>query len=312
MSKTQIGDIKGFGIDMLQNIVYLVGLGYLGGSIMSISTDTNSLESIFPTNINELPYSGKITQDLHPNIIEYFLPMKSLGFPYTYYNKSDSRNVFLKQYCNWWVLTCMYTFIGIRKLLHKYFIFFSTCTTGCKRTIGFYVFPYILIYSVQYIFPLYAGLLTFIGSNFANDGKTVKHAFVFASSWLVGWAYPLVSSNPPTIGLMSLLLMPLCEIAGILATIYIHCPLWLLIMGCAYVYGFVVLFFSPFLPKGKGLYGVFCEVLHHTVSLSIFFIYLTILSARLRLTSSVSLGITIGGIIIALRLIFGKKKKNIP
>jgi hypothetical protein len=45
---------------------------------------------------------------------------------------------------------------------------------------------------------LYAGLLTFIGSNFANDGKTVKHAFVFASSWLVGWAYPLVSSNPPT------------------------------------------------------------------------------------------------------------------
>lgn len=312
MSKTQIGDIKGFSIDMLQNIMYLVGLGYLGGSIMSISTDTNSLESIFPTNMNELPYSGKPTLDLHPNIIEYFLPMKSLGFPYTYYDKSDSRNIFIKQYCNWWVLTCMYTFIAIRKLFQKYYVFFSTCTTGCKRTIGFYLFPYILIYSVQYIFPLYAGLLTFLGSNFANDGKTVKHAFVFGSSWLVGWAYPLVSSSPPTIGLMTFPLMIISEIMGVLATMYIHCPLWLLITGCAYLYGFAVLFFSPFLPKGKGLYGVFCEVLHHKVSLSVLFIYLTIMSAKTRLTSSVSLGIAIGGILIALSLIFSKKKKGTP
>ena len=90
---TQVGDLKGFTIEIIKNILYLIGVGYFGGSIMALSANKSFRDSTFPTDMSKLPYQlgqGEKNQDSDGNLIEYLFPMKSVSFPYNFLSDDTS------------------------------------------------------------------------------------------------------------------------------------------------------------------------------------------------------------------------------
>jgi hypothetical protein len=114
--KTPIGDIKGFFYEMIRNICFVMGIGYMGGSFTTLcQVNEITLESLFPTDIKNLPYFSK---DPTPATIkdgpwEYLFPMKHVGFPYNKINY-ESNSIYTDMF-NWFIYTLAFAFIKIRE-----------------------------------------------------------------------------------------------------------------------------------------------------------------------------------------------------
>jgi hypothetical protein len=301
--KTQVGDLKGFIIEIIKNILYLIGVGYFGGSIMAISTNKEFRDEAFPINTDKLPYQvGRGQEEVNgEGVLEYMFPMKRLGFPYSYLSKESDSVV--SEYKNWLIYTCIYSFSTIRLIFLKFYDICSHFTTGCKRTIGFYAFPYILIGFMGTIFPYLLFIIPFIGS---LSPKEINHPSIFTFSMFIGWLYPLYNKQP--IRFATLFIMILLQAIMFFTTIFIQLPWWGCIMAAVYVYSFVIVLFSPFLIK-DGLKHVFKEIGHHTQSLTLYFLYLTMYTSIKYLTQPISIGLGIGSLYVAYKVLFPKKTK---
>lgn len=302
--KTQVGDLKGFTIEIFKNILYLIGVGYFGGSIMALSANKSFRESTFPTDMSKLPYAvgqGEKEQDFNGDVLEYLFPMKSVGFPYNFLTKDTS--FITGEYRNWLIYTCMYSFSFLRQIFRKFFNFCSNFTTGCKRTFGFYLFPYLLIGLVSTLLPF---LIVFIPGLNSMWIKEIDYPVVFTFSICLGWLYPLYSN--PELNFTKPIVMILFQIIIGAVFFCIQLPVWVSIMGVLYLYSFAILFFSPFLIK-DGLKHVFFEIGQHKQSLTLYFLYLTITSSTRYLTSPITTGLMLGSLYVAYKVLFPKKNK---
>ena len=175
LSKTPLGNFSGFGKDLGRNMVYLLGIGYIGGSVSSICM-SDSLDRIFPVDLTKPPY----TQGTKPGL------MNSIkGFPYS--KKNLSPDGFIDEYLNWYIDTWIFTFSTIREL---YLDSASTLKEWCKNTLGslfvFYFIPYMLIYFSYYCIPVIAAILSVLGAFICTD-----KAYIFALSFIFSWFYTL-------------------------------------------------------------------------------------------------------------------------
>ena len=204
----------------------------------------------------------------------------------------------------WLIYTCMYSFSCLRSMFKQFFKFCSNFTTGCKRTLGFYLFPYLLIGIVTTLIPFIVVLIPPLNSLWV---KEINYPVVFTFSIFLGWLYPLYNSSE--LNFLKPLIMILFQIVIGAAFFFIQLPTWVAIMAILYMYSFAILFFSPFLIN-DGLKHVFSEMGHHKQSLTLYFLYLTINSSKKYLTNPITAGFTIGSLYVAYKVLFPKKNKK--
>jgi hypothetical protein len=302
--KTQVGDLKGFTIEIIKNILYLIGVGYFGGSIMALSSDKEFRNKMFPTDTSKLPYrlgEGQTPQESNGDILEYLFPMKSVGFPYNFLANVDEKKI-TTQYKNWMILTAMNSFSLLRLIFKKFYDFCSHFTTGCKRTIAFYLFPYILIGTVATLAPFLIVFIPVMASLWVSE---IKYSFIFTFSIFLGWTIPLYAGKP--IRFITLILMMIAQMIMFAVVLFIQLPYTVAMMSSLYVYCYVIILFLPFFMK-DGLKQVFSEISHHKQSLTLYFLYLTIMTARKYLLPPIVIGFMLGSLFVAYKVFFPKKK----
>jgi hypothetical protein len=293
MSKTPIGNVKGFTTEMVKNMMYVIGVGYMGGSIASMCKAGNEL---FPYDISKPPYAGPLSKGDEEDLLEYLWPMKSVGFPYsTMIHSGPSPS---SQYLKWLLETCAYSFSAIR------FFYAESAkigdTVGKKNVFGdlfrFYAIPYMLILIMPGI-PIGVFFMTVFASLYrAGDG----YGYMYALAPLTGWAYGFSLCNK-TITFGCLVTMCVIGMAGFMLPI-INIP-WLFVVTFAVtMYSYVILLLSPFLWTG-GLYKTFQEMKRHKLSLVLLFMFFTLRTANQYLTQQVSSGLFVGALYVLYTLI---------
>jgi len=289
-----IGNVKGFTMDMVKNILYVLGLGYMGGSIASMSKSGNEL---FPYDLSQPPYKGPLSTGDEEGLLEYLWPMKSVGFPYATMNQLGESNG--SQYLKWLLETCAYSFAAFR----------YACSTSAKSgeriskawggdLFRFYVMPYIFIHIMPAV-PILMLVVTFFSSLFAAN----RYGMMYVMSPLTGWGYGL-SLCGKSITFGCLMNMVMLGIAGLMLPI-IHVPWWFVVTLALTLYSYVILLLSPFLWT-NGLSKTFQEINQFKRSLVILFMYFTLKSAHQFLTTQVSSGLLIGALYVLYLLFSGK------
>lgn len=282
--------MKGFTSDMLKNMLYVIGVGYMGGSIASMGKAGSEL---FPYVINKPPYAGPRTTGEDESLLEYLWPMKTVGFPYA----MNAGPGYSSQYLKWLTDTCAHSFATMR-----YFLY-NTVKDGeriSKHTGGdffrFYIIPYILIgmfsssYSSIVAFAIFCVTL-FAATFYAADG----YGYMYTLSPISGWAYGL-SLCGKSISIGCLINMFVFGIVGFMLPM-VHIPWWCIVTMAVMAYSYVILLFSPFLWNG-GLTRTFQEIKLHKRSLVILFMYFTLKSSHQYLTTPVSSGVLLGAIYV--------------
>lgn len=293
MPNNPIGNVKGFTSEMIKNMLYVIGLGYMGGAISSMSKAGNEL---FPYDLSKPPYKGPLSTG-EGGLLEYLWPMKSVGFPYTIMNQLGESDA--SQYLKWLLETCAYSFAAFRYACSK-------ALKGGDRIaeepgggmFRFYIVPYILIH-MMYVIPVVMLFVTFFSSLFAAD----RYGMMYVLSPFTGWWYGL-SLCEKTIRFGCLINMFFIGIVGLFLPL-IHIPWGFIVTIAVVLYSYVILLFSPFLWT-NGLSKTFQEINKYKRSLVVLFMYFTLKSAHQYLTTPVSSGLLIGSVYILYLLFSGK------
>jgi hypothetical protein len=303
----QLGNIQGFAKELMYIIIPLVvGTGYMGGSISAWGklSDTE-LNALFPKDITKLPYaSNHIPINLKRTLItygliEYFWPMKSLGFPYNQVSKGTGVQ---HQFLNWMIKTCAYLFAGVRGLFHSIAQISGAFINNCIGDLFvFYVLPYILICC---IIPPILPVIGFFWVLFGSMNLSDDCGFMFTFSPITAWFYGISNCKDITVSCM----ITTCIIGMIgffMPMAFI--PWWICISWCVWAYSIVVLLFSPFL-YANGARKMFHEIIKHKISLTVLFMVLTLQASFTYLVPQVSSGVLIGFIYLLYELL--KRKKS--
>lgn len=305
MLKTPIGDVKGFAIELLKHIIYIIGIGYMGGSITALaSLSTISMNELFPLEINALPYKSSnpcsVATLKGDGLYEYLFPMKHLGFPYKQQYPITNKESLIHDIINWFIFTCAHAFILFR---YCYKIFIDICSYLNKNIITdlvlFYLIPYVWISVTMY-------LSFMIGIAGIAYGALTDEGWIFAFSPFLLWFYKF--SQCKQIDFSCILMMFLYQIPGFFLPL-LFIPWWICILIAIVAYAVVVLLFSPFLYK-DGIQSVVKQILIHKTSLIILFMFLTLKTSSDYLIPPVTVGLLIGAIYVLYGLYKSSLKKK--
>ena len=288
MSKTPIGNVKGFTSEMLKNMMYIIGVGYMGGSILSMSESGNEL---FPYDMSKPPYAGALSKGNKEELLEYLWPMKSVGFPYSTMNTlGDSMS---SQYLKWLLETCAYSFSTTRYCYTETatIIDFIAERSDLGDLVGFYLIPYILVHMMPAIPFILFAITIFVSLFYASDG----YGYMYALAPITGWAYGFSLCNK-TITVGCIITMCVIGMIGLMLPI-INIPWLFIVTGAVTLYSYIVLLFSPFLWTG-GLSKTFQEMKRHKLSLVVLFMFFTLRSASQYLTQQASSGLLLGALYV--------------
>jgi hypothetical protein len=297
MPNNPIGNVKGFTGEMIKNMLYVIGVGYMGGALSSMG---KSSKELFPYHLNEAPYGGNVSARDDVGLLEYLWPMNSVGFPYATMNAAGEG--YSSQYLKWLLETCAHSFATFRYGCSE--IAKAGDKIAAKHWIGdifrFYVMPYFLIYMMAVVHVALFALTIFVSTMYAADG----YGFMYSLSPLTGWVYGF-SLCEKTISIQCIIFMILLGIIGFWALFLIHIPWWYIVTVALTLYAYILLLFSPFLST-NGLQKTFQEIKSHKRSLVMMFMYFTLKSAHNYLTTPVSSGLLIGALYIVYKLFTGK------
>lgn len=293
----QLGNIQGFAKEVMYIIIFVVGTGYVGGSIKAWGnlSDTD-LNNLFPCDTSKLPYASNsnLKRTLVHGLLEYIWPMKSLGFPYNQVSKSTGVQ---HEFMNWMIKTCAYLFAGVRGLFQSMAKVSGALSNNCFGDLFvFYVLPYILI---SCIFP---PILPIIGVFWALIGSMTLSkdcGFMFTFSFITAWFYGISLCEDITISC----LINTCLIGTIgcfMPMAFI--PWWICISWCVWAYCIIVLLFSPLLYT-NGIHKMFREIIKHKISLTFVFMILTLKASFTYLVTPVSSGVLLGFIYLLYELL---------
>ena len=288
MSKTPIGNVKGFSKEMGTNLLYVLGLGYMGGSISAMGKQT---EELFPYRLDGLPYTGRISYGRDTGLLEYLFPMKSLGFPYTTLMRLNASDGIFTPYMAWLLDISRLAFAMTRQVLA------ITSNTGERAArcwpgdlFRFYLMPFIFIGLLSPL-SLIIFIMTVILSTQASEGKGFMYTFAPATLGWVGLA-----GCGKYLNIMCILLSGIYCFAGFLS-LMISIPAYCIITASIVTYLCIVFFFSPFLYN-NGLWSTFHEMKRHKFGLTLIFMTYTLISANQYLTPEATLGLALGALYV--------------
>ena len=298
-----IGNIKGFMIDVMWNIVTVFGIGYMGGSLVALSQlEKSKLDNFFPIDLNESPYVGEPSG----------LTLTGHGFPYSLYT-SGQPDFFVKV-LNWLIMTCAFVFIGIRKLFRS---FSSFQFTGMKKMAYdfclFYIVPLLLVSIVMYsrmltsTFIMLIAIFTMFAGEFLFQISKLKNGWWYGLAPLSFWFTVFFAKTEP--GIMNLMiklfLSFIAFFAGLFAMTVVYPLWWSGIVAVAIFYFTFVLFFLPLWY----IDNVIKEMGNYRISLMMIFMLLTIYTSQLYLVPLATLGIIVGSIYMLYLLYKNRGKK---
>lgn len=292
--KVSLGNVRGFLTDLIAIMATVLGLGYMGGAIVSINSISSAeINKIFPIDITKAPYAGPPSpltnvDGLRKYGISYMFFLDSIGFPYYYETPKQEGGA--PEVINFLLLTCAHVFASWRQFYQK-LIEYGTFINQCKiidmrigNYILFYIYPAIAIYMV--CLPIIMVIMWFYCIGASIMLKEIPYPFIYTLSaisgpfyglWLMEWTKPSTYFNMFGYGM----------IGGALA--FVNIFWWLGIAGSVWIYSMIVLFCSPFFQK-DGLEKVVGEITYHKQGLLLIFIYLTLQSAYTNLVPQAALG----------------------
>lgn len=288
MSKTPIGNIKGFSIELLRNIVFVVGVGYMGGSVSALCSE--EFETIFSEKDRPMNCSVR-------NFIKHPLPCISyLTYPLQYIKTDESW--LWNRYVNWLIQTYANTFGKI------YDMYIAIMTVGNEHVNGFigslfvfYLMPIFLIHFTPWI-PFIGAILAAILSTYLKDG------IFYLLSPLVGWMFGVKACKEKiSIGSIFIILgywivTSFFPFVNILWLLFIYYALW--------IYARFILALSPLLYK-DGFYKVCAQISRHKIGLTSLFMLLTLRSSVQFLIKPVTTGFTVCMLYVLYKLSNQKK-----
>lgn len=280
MSKTPIGNIKGFGKDIFYNSFFLVGMGYLGGSMASLcNLSADTLHTIFPVDLDRSPYNGTISE-MPKSRVNSVLRFFKL-FPYNYIQTGDSD---VSGYLNWLIYTCAYFFIGIKT---AYLTIIEGGQSVKDSVLGslfvFYVIPFILLLIT--LFEMIRPIMSVVA---ALSSCKMDQGYLFAFSLFTGWYYGL-SKCHDGLTFSCIFKMIVYQIIGVILFFFVNIPWWGALSVASWVYMLVILFLSPVFHKG-GISDVGKQIYKHWMSLSFLCWVLVIKSSSQYLIPEVTTG----------------------
>jgi hypothetical protein len=286
MSKT-LGNLSGFGKDLVYNMVYILGIGYMGGSITSIC-NSKKIDALFPDDIHNLPYNAPKSKGIINSIA---------GFPYSMKKKTG---LIYNEYFNWFIDTWEYVFLFWRE------IYKSGANEGKSIYSGlfgnlflFYIVPYILFY-MTHIIPFISVPLAFIGS------MHKEYSFIFTFAAILSWGYGYRKCE--SMDFSCFINMVCIGLTSIFLTFF-YLPWWIFISISAWIYFVTFLIFSPFFNNAPGINEVFNEIIKHKASLTILFMLFTLRSSTTYLIPQVTSGLGICSLYILYTLYKQNKRK---
>ena len=295
-----IGDVKGFILDVMKNIAIVFGIGYMGGSLVALThLDNAELDKILPIDLNQSPYVGEKSG----------FSFTKYGFPYSLYTKHPD---FFSKVMNWLIMTCALTFISIRSLF-RWIASFDT--SKISRDIPlFYIVPFFLIQFAMYsmhMFALFIVLIAFYSiflGDYVLQKEQMKNGLWYAMAPLS--FFFTVFTAPIESGFFNLMIRMFTSFLAFLfgcLCVFVLYPFWW--SGIAISVILYYIFFLFFSPIWYGIEKVITEMGHHRLSLTILFMFLTVLSANTYLTKMVTAGITVGSIFMFYLLFKNKYRK---
>ena len=294
MSRTPIGNVKGFSREMVSNMLYVIGLGYMGGSISAMGTHTKQL---FPYDLNKLPYTGVPATGMGTSFLEYLFPMQSLGFPYTTWMRLKERNGVFYPYLAWLLDTCRHAFATTRygyAVTSEMGELMATCLPG--DLFRFYLMPLIMI-RITHLLTLPILIMTVVVSAMTNKETGLVYTFAPITTFLYG----LTTCNGK-LGFGCIFYTILLCMFMTVCQIFITLPAYFLITASIVAYAYVVLFFSPFL-YANGFMQTFHQIKQHKFGLTFLFMAFTLMSAGKYLTNEATLGLALGALYILYTLV---------
>jgi len=295
-----IGDVKGFILDVMKNIVIVFGVGYMGGSLVALShLDTSTINTILPVHLNQPPYAGK----------KGGFSFTGYAFPYTLYTPHTEE--FFSKVINWLVMTCALLFCNIRYLFR--YIASIKSTKVMYDLFLFYLAPYFLVQMAIYARSMSSVLMIVVALYAIFMGEYIFHQerlknglwyslapLSFAYETFVG---PIEDGLMPLIG--RLFLTGMAFMVGWFA-LFLYPMWWYGIAMAGILYYILFLFFSPL---WYGFEKVITEMGNHRLSLTILFMLLTIQSSQTYLVTLATAGVVAGSIFMLYSLIKNKIKK---
>ena len=296
-----IGDVKGFMISVIWNIVIVFGIGYMGGSITALAhLDKEKLSKMLPTDITQPPYTGK----------KNGFSFTKYSFPYTLYENAEDDS---QKILNWLVITCMLVFSNIRSL-------FKYATNFPKGVFSnfllFYIVPYLLLQpilygqSIVYLVSLFVFLYAIFGG-WVFDIDSLKNGLFYFMAPL-SFSYMAFKGNGKEegeLGIINILIKMFMVFMAFCfgwVAIFLYFIWWHGIAVAATIYYAI---FILTLPYQYGFEKVITEMGKYRLSLTIIFMLLTIQSSQSFLVSLATTGVTIGSIYMVYLLIKNKKTK---
>lgn len=298
-----IGNIKGFILDVMVNIAIVFGVGYMGGSLVSLShLNTSTLDNLLPVDLNKSPYVGEPSG----------ITLTGYGFPYTLYTPGSDE--FFVKVMNWLVMSCTLVFLGIRKLFRTFSAFqFTGLRKIAYDFVLFYIIPLCLVSIIMYsrmltsTFIFLIAFYTMFAGEFLYQDKKMKNGWWYGLAPLSFWFTTFFAKSEPGIVnlFVKMFLSFFAFLFGLLAMMVLY-PLWWtgIITMALFYYSFIV-FFLPFWY----IDDVIKEMGNYRLSLMFIFMGLTIYSSYLFLVPLATGGIIVGSIYMVYLLLKNKFKK---
>ena len=307
-----IGNVKGFILDVMKNIAIVFGVGYMGGSIVSLShLNITTLDKILPVDLNKLPYVGK-KEDI---------TLTGYSFPYTSYTHGNAD--FMSKVMNWLISTCALLFVGVRSIFRLPYsipLKFPDIFNKYKRIADaydlflFYLAPLILISIAMYARTMSSVFISLIAIYAIFAGQYIFHEDKMKNGIWYGIA-PLsffynTFTAPMESGILNLMMKFffsfIAFMIGCFALFFVYPLWWSSIVSIAMLYFMIYLFFLPF---WYGLGKVVEEMGNHRLTLMILFMLMTIYSAKIFLVPLAMGGVIVGSIYMVYLLLKNKNKK---
>ena len=296
-----IGNVKGFMIDVMINIAVVFGVGYMGGSLVSLThLDNSILDKMLPIDLDKSPYVG----------VKKGFSLTEYAFPYTLYTPGHPG--FIAKVMNWLVSTSMLIFVGMRKLFRS--IAAIETTKSYMDLLLFYIVPLILVSIAVYarsltsMFVILIALYSMFAGEYLFQEDKMKNGLWYGIAPLSFWYTVFFMKMEP--GLMNLLLKMFLSFiaffAGCFCLFFLYPLWWSTSVAFAILYYMAYLFFSPI---WYGFDKIVEEMGNHRVTLMILFMILTIYSSQSFLVSLATAGIVAGSIYMLYLLFKNKTKK---
>lgn len=306
-----VGDYKGFFYAVLWSLIGLLGVSYIGSSVLTVlSLNKMEVDALFPTDMSKKPYyfspsdAARAMNDhsefTSRDLIEYIYPMDSPAFPYYSWflpvnSPPECRDTVSFVLAKWYALTCAGSFAMLRKVM----IFITIFGIWMLRSFPwvadfflFYIYPYMLYYIVMLPFIPVLGYVFAIVSSVVNN---IPGGWVLTFAPMMGVIAGI--ANLFQAGIFNVYSWALSMMLGFggFALGFVNFFWWWIVGTALWIYAIGFMFLSPTMVV-NGFSKAFQQFKNHKTSLVVVSIILVVQCAFSFLAPQVATGLLLGAL----------------